>query len=53
MKFIIAMKESGMLLREFLSQQELSKKAVKLIKMHGKILVNGQRQTVRDRKSVV
>ena len=47
MKFIIAMKESGMLLREFLSQQELSKKAVKLIKMHGKILVNGQRQTVR------
>ncbi len=47
MKFIVAMKESGMLLREFLSQQELSKKAVKLIKMHGKILVNGQRQTVR------
>ena len=46
MKFIVAMKESGMLLREFLSQQELSKKAVKLIKMHGKILVNGQRQTV-------
>jgi 23S rRNA pseudouridine1911/1915/1917 synthase len=45
MKFIVAMKESGMLLREFLSQQELSKKAVKLIKMHGKILVNGQ--TVR------
>ena len=45
MKFIVAMKESGMLLREFLSQQELSKKAVKLIKMHGKILVNGQRQT--------
>lgn len=47
MRFIISKENEGMLLRDFLGQQPLSKKALKLIKMHGDILVNGNHQTVR------
>lgn len=39
--------ESGILLREFLFRQNLSKKAIKAIKTKGDILVNGSHQSVR------
>ena len=39
--------ESGILLREFLFKQNLSKKAIKAIKTKGDILVNGSHQSVR------
>lgn len=39
--------ENGILLREFLFKQNLSKKAIKAIKTKGDILVNGNHQSVR------
>lgn len=47
MKYVIKAKDAGMLLKEYLSQQNLSKKSIKAIKMQGDILVNGIHQTVR------
>lgn len=47
MKFVIKDQEAGILLREFLCMQNLSKKSIKAIKMQGDILVNGVHQSVR------
>lgn len=47
MKFIINTKDEGLMLKEFLFKQEISKKSIKAIKMMGDILVNGVHQTVR------
>lgn len=47
MNFIVKQSEHGILLREFLEKQNLSKKTIKLVKMQGHILVNGVDQTVR------
>lgn len=47
MRFIIEEVDHGKLLREFLSEQKLSKRAIKSIKMDGDILVNQKHQTVR------
>lgn len=47
MKFIVDVKEDGWILKDFLNKQNISKKALKAIKMHGDILVNGVHQTVR------
>lgn len=47
MKFIVKTKDDGLLLKEFLINQSISKKSLKAIKMMGEILVNGVHQTVR------
>lgn len=47
MKFIVKTKDDGLLLKEFLINQSISKKSLKVIKMMGEILVNGVHQTVR------
>lgn len=49
MKFIVKAKDDGLLLKEFLVNQNISKKSLKAIKMMGDILVNGVHQTVRYR----
>ena len=48
-KFIIGIEDDEVLLKDFLFKQNLSKKAIKAIKMNGDILVNGKHQTVRYR----
>lgn len=48
-KFIIGIEDDEVLLKDFLFKQNLSKKAIKAIKMNGDILVNGNHQTVRYR----
>lgn len=47
MKYIINEADAGVLIRDFLTKQELSKKFIKAIKMNGDILVNGTHQSVR------
>lgn len=47
MRFVVASHYHERLLRDFLFEQNLSKKTIKLLKMQGQILVNGQKQTVR------
>lgn len=47
MKYIINEDNAGILIRDFLAKQELSKKSIKAIKMNGDILVNGTHQSVR------
>lgn len=47
MKYVVEKNDDGILLREFLTRQNISKKALKAIKMHGDILVNNVHQTVR------
>lgn len=47
MRFIVKPEDEGVLLKDFLMKQSLSKKALKAIKMTGDILVNGEHQTVR------
>lgn len=49
MRFIVEKEDAGVLLKDFLLNQNLSKKALKAIKMTGDILVNGTHQTVRYR----
>lgn len=49
MRFIVEQEDEGILLKDFLLNQNLSKKALKAIKMTGDILVNGTHQTVRYR----
>lgn len=44
---LVYKEEQQILLRDFLAKQQLSKKSIKLVKMHGQILVNGISQTVR------
>lgn len=48
-KFIVGIEDDEVLLKDFLFKQNLSKKAIKAIKMNGDILVNGNHQTVRYR----
>ncbi len=48
LEFIITSEQQGMLLREYLEQQHISKTALTDIKYHGgRIMVNGAEQTVR------
>lgn len=49
MKYIVKSEDVGIVLKDFLSQQNISKKAIKAIKMSGDILINGTHQTVRYR----
>lgn len=46
-RFIVGIEDNDILLKDFLLKQNLSKKAIKAIKMNGDILVNGKHQTVR------
>ena len=47
MIFVVEHQNAGMILKDYLKQQNISKKAVKDIKMNGDILINGIHQTVR------
>ena len=46
-RFVVGIEDDQVLLKDFLFKQNLSKKAIKAIKMNGDILVNGKHQTVR------
>lgn len=47
MRYIITTKDVNKPIKDFLLENTISRKALKAIKQHGKILVNGKHQTVR------